>query len=90
LNRPQAVGDPKSKTKEIKFPQTPSFHSQSRNKKNLLILAKHDARRLARRAGLVTCEGFNYAAKANYQVPILRNSISAESFISHFYPCILD
>jgi nucleosome-remodeling factor subunit BPTF len=41
---------------------------RSRNKKNILILAKHDAKRLARKAGQVSCEGFNYTAKANHQV----------------------
>ena len=32
---------------------------------NIFILAKHDGKRLARRAGKVTCEGFNYSSKAN-------------------------
>ena len=34
-------------------------------KRNIFILAKHDGKRLARRAGKVTCEGFNYSSKAN-------------------------
>ena len=68
LKRIKSVSDPKAKSKEIKYPPAPSFHSKSRDKYNILILAKHDVKRLARKAGQVTAEGFNYAAKANNQV----------------------
>ena len=67
LKRIQSVGDPKAKSKEIRYPLAPSFHSKSRNKKNILILAKYDVKRMARKAGMVTAEGFNYNAKANNQ-----------------------
>jgi hypothetical protein len=67
LKRIQSVGDPKGKSKEIRYPLAPSFHSKSRDKKNILILAKYDVKRMARKAGMVTAEGFNYNAKANYQ-----------------------
>ena len=50
------------------FFQAPSFYAPSRKKRNILILAKHDGKRLARRAGHVTCEGFNYASKSNNMV----------------------
>lgn len=68
LKRIQTVAESKKQSKIIKYPMAPSFHSPSRRKKNILILAKHDAKRLSRRAGFVTCEGFNYNSKANNQV----------------------
>jgi len=69
LKRIQSVGDPKAKTsKEIRYPLAPSFHSKARNKHNILLLAKYDVKRMARKAGTVTAEGFNYNAKANNQV----------------------
>ena len=65
LKRIQTVAESKKQNKIIKYPLAPSFYSASRKKRNILILAKHDVKRLARRAGLVTCEGFNYNAKNN-------------------------
>ena len=50
------------------FFQAPSFYSASRKKRNIFILAKHDSKRLARLAGHVTCEGFDYASKSNNKV----------------------
>ena len=65
LKRIQTVAESKKQNKIIKYPLAPSFYAASRKKRNILILAKHDVKRLARRAGLVTCEGFNYNAKNN-------------------------
>ena len=65
LKRIQTVAESKKQNKIIKYPLAPSFYAASRKKRNILILAKHDQKRLARRAGLVTCEGFNYNAKNN-------------------------
>ena len=79
LKRIQSVADPKGKSKEIRYPLAPSFHSQSRNKKNILILAKYDVKRMARKAGMVTAEGFNYNAKANNQ---------ASSQLNHYIKCL--
>lgn len=49
------------------YPEAPSFNILS-DKKSILVLAKHDAKRLARKAGMAQCEGFNYNSKPNPQV----------------------
>lgn len=65
LKRIQTVAESKKQSKIIKYPLAPSFFAPTRKKRSILILAKHDAKRLARRAGFVTCEGFNYNSKSN-------------------------
>ena len=65
LKRIQTVAESKKQSKIIRYPLPPSFVCPSRRKKNILSLAKYDAKRLARRAGFVTCEGFNYNSKTN-------------------------
>ncbi len=68
LKRIQTVAESKKQSKIIKYPLAPSFYAPTRKKRSILILAKHDYKRLARRAGFVTCEGFNYNSKSNNQV----------------------
>jgi nucleosome-remodeling factor subunit BPTF len=65
LKRIQTVAESKKQSKIIRYPLAPSFYCPSRRKRNILNLAKHDAKRLARRCGTVTCEGFNYSSKSN-------------------------
>ncbi len=65
LKRIMTVAESKKQSKVIKYPMAPGFYGKSRRKRNIIILAKHDAKRLARRCGVVTCEGFNYGSKAN-------------------------
>ena len=68
LKRIQTVAESKKQSKIIKYPLAPSFFAPTRKKRSVLILAKHDVKRLARRAGHVTCEGFNYSSKPNNQI----------------------
>lgn len=65
LKRIQSVADSKKTSRIVKYPLAPSFWSCSRRKRNILILNKHDLKRLARNFGQSSAEGFNYAAKAN-------------------------
>ena len=65
LKRIQSVAESKKQSKVVKYPLAPHFYAKTRKKRNLLLLAKHDVKRMARRAGTVTAEGFNYNAKSN-------------------------
>jgi len=60
-------GTPSSSNNRLLYPEAPSFNILS-DKKSILVLAKHDAKRLARKAGMAQCEGFNYNSKPNPQV----------------------
>ena len=65
LKRIQSVAESKKQSKVVKYPLAPHFYAKTRKKRNLLLLAKHDVKRMARRAGTVSAEGFNYNAKSN-------------------------
>ena len=65
LKRIQSVAESKKQSKVVKYPLAPHFYAKTRKKRNLLLLAKHDVKRMARRAGTVAAEGFNYNAKSN-------------------------
>ena len=65
LKRIQTVAESKAKGKVVKYPLAPHFYAKTRQKRNILLLAKHDIRRMARKAGKVNCEGFNYNGKSN-------------------------
>ena len=43
----------KKQSKIIRYPLAPSFYCQTRRKRNILNLAKHDVKHLARKAGTV-------------------------------------
>ena len=69
LKRIQSVAESKKTSRIVKYPLAPSFWSTSRKKRNILIVNKHDIRRLARNLSLTSqVDGFNYAAKANNMV----------------------
>ena len=69
LKRIQSVADSKKTSRIVKYPLAPAFWSTSRKKRNILIINKHDLRRLARNFGLTsTVDGFSYTAKANTMV----------------------
>jgi len=66
LKRIQSVADSKKTSRIVKYPLAPSFWSCHRKKRNIMILNKHDLKRLARNYGQSSAEGFNYASKANW------------------------
>jgi nucleosome-remodeling factor subunit BPTF len=68
LKRIQSVAESKKHSKVVKYPLAPHFYAKTRKKRNILLLAKHDVKRMARRAGTVGAEGYNYNAKSNSQV----------------------
>merc|ERR1719234_1952998 len=69
LKRIQSVAESKKTSRIVKYPLAPSFWSTSRKKRNILIINKHDIRRLARNLNLTSqVDGFNYTAKANNMV----------------------
>ena len=57
LKRIQTVAESKAKGKIVKYPLAPHFYAKARQKRNILLLAKHDIRRMARKAGQVSGEG---------------------------------
>lgn len=65
LKRIQSVAESKKQSKIVRYPLAPHFYAKTRRKRNLLLLAKHDVRRMARKGGVNTAEGFNYNAKNN-------------------------
>jgi len=67
LKRIQSVAEAKKTNRIVKYPVAPHFIGKSRSKRNILILGKHDIRKMARNFGQTTAEGFNYNAKANQQ-----------------------
>ena len=68
LKRIQSVADMKRQGKVVRYPLAPNFYSKARKKRNILLLAKHDVKHMARKFGTSFCEGFNYNAKGNNQV----------------------
>jgi len=65
LKRIQSVADSKKTSRIVKYPLAPSFWGCSRQKRSILVINKHDLKKLARNFGQTSVEGFNYAAKAN-------------------------
>ena len=68
LKRIQSVADTKKQSKVIKYPLAPNFLSRTRKIRNILYLAKHNVKHLARKAGQGFAEGFNHNAKTNNAV----------------------
>ena len=68
MKRIQSVADMKRQGKVVRYPLAPNFYSKARKKRNILLLAKHDVKHMARKFGTSYCEGFNYNAKGNNQV----------------------
>lgn len=68
LKRIQSVADMKRQGKVVRYPLAPNFYSKARKKRNILLLAKHDVKHMARKFGISYGEGFNYNAKSNNQV----------------------
>ena len=68
LKRIQSVADMKRQGKVVRYPLAPNFYSKARKKRNILLLAKHDVKHMARKFGTSYCEGFNYNSKGNNQV----------------------
>ena len=68
LKRIQSVAESKRQGKVVRYPLAPNFYSKSRKKRNILLLAKHDIKHMARKFGITYGEGFNYTAKGNNQV----------------------
>ena len=69
LKRIQSVAESKKTSRIVKYPLAPSFWSTSRRKRNILIINKHDLRKLARNFGITSsADGFNSSAKANNTV----------------------
>ena len=61
---PITMGESKQ-NRIVKYPLAPTFWSKMHSKRNILINSNHELHRLARQAGMVTIEGFNYNSKAN-------------------------
>ena len=57
LKRIQTVAESKAKGKVVKYPLAPHFYAKTREKRNILLLAKHDIRRMARKWGRICGEG---------------------------------
>ena len=69
LKRIQSVAESKKSSRIVKYPLAPTFWSSSRRRRNILVIGRTDARRLARTTGLThQVDGFNQAAKANNTV----------------------
>ena len=68
LKRIQSVAESKRQGKVVRYPLAPNFYSKARKKRNILLLAKHDVKHMARKFGTSICEGFNYNSKSNHQV----------------------
>jgi hypothetical protein len=68
LKRIQSVADVKKQTKIVKYPLAPHFYARTRDRRNVLLLSRHDLKHIARKFGTVLAEGFNYNSKNNQQV----------------------
>ncbi len=68
LKRIQSVAESKKQAKIVKYPLAPHFYARTRQKRNVLLLSRHDLKHLARKYGTVVAEGFNYNSKNNQQV----------------------
>ena len=51
----------------MKYPLASTFSSRSKQFRSILVLVKHELKRLSRNAGMVMADGFNYLAKPNSQ-----------------------
>ncbi|XP_040567508.1 nucleosome-remodeling factor subunit NURF301 [Lepeophtheirus salmonis] len=65
LKRVKNSSSDKKSSKIVKYPVAPHFFSKSRKSRSILILSRHDSKHLARKAGAINAEGFNYSAKVN-------------------------
>ena len=65
LKRIQSVADSKKGSRVVKYPLASTFSNKSKPMRSILVLVKHDLKKLARNGGLITTEGFNYNAKPN-------------------------
>ncbi len=68
LKRIQPLAESKKQTKIVKYPLAPHFYARTRQKRNILLLSRHDLKRLARKYGTLAAEGYNYNCKNNQQV----------------------
>jgi hypothetical protein len=59
------VYDKKQSNRIVKYPLAPTFWSKVHSKRNILINSKSELNKLARQAGMVASDGFNYNSKAN-------------------------
>ena len=67
MKRIQSVADSKKTSRVVKYPLASTFASRSKGMRSILVLVKHEIKRLSRNAGMVMADGFNYAAKPNSQ-----------------------
>ena len=65
LKRIQSVAESKKGSRVVKYPLASTFSNRSKPLRSILVLVKHDLKKLARNGGLVTTDGFNYNAKPN-------------------------
>ena len=65
LKRIQSVADSKKGSRVVKYPLASTFCNKSKPLRSILVLVKHDIKKLARSAGLTYADGFNYNAKPN-------------------------
>ena len=55
--------DKRKKRQPVKFPPSPTFSTRDLKKTSIMILAEHELRRVARKAGYFYVSGFSYLAK---------------------------
>ena len=67
MKRIQSVADSKKTSRVVKYPLASTFASKSKGMRSILVLVKHELKRLSRNAGMVMADGFNYTAKPNSQ-----------------------
>ena len=65
LKRIQSVADSKKTSRVVKYPLASTFCTKSKQMRSILVLVKHELKRLSRNAGQVQVDGFNYTAKPN-------------------------
>ena len=65
LKRIQSVADSKKGSRVVKYPLASTFSNKSKPMRSILVLVKHDLKKLSRNGGLITTDGFNYNAKPN-------------------------
>ncbi|QQP52172.1 Nucleosomeremodeling factor subunit NURF301like [Caligus rogercresseyi] len=68
LKRVKNSGSDRKSSKIVKYPLAPHFFSKTRKARSILILSRHDAKHMARKAGTATAEGFNYSSRINNSV----------------------
>ena len=67
LKRIQSVADSKKSSRVVKYPLASTFCTKTKQMRSMLVLVKHELRKLSRRGGMVMADGFNYLAKPNSQ-----------------------